>query len=58
MTAPVVLAKGSLLVAKRIVEVAEDNDIPVVQNIPLARAIFHTVEIDGEIPPQLYRGNC
>ena len=58
MTAPVVLAKGSLLVAKRIVEVAEDNDIPVVQNIPLARAIFHTVEIDGEIPPQLYRATA
>jgi flagellar biosynthesis protein FlhB len=54
MKAPRVLAKGSLLVAKKIVEVARNHQIPVVQNVPLARAMFHVVEIDQEIPPELY----
>jgi flagellar biosynthetic protein FlhB len=54
MAAPRVLAKGAHLVAERIVSLALSKSIPVVQNIPLARAIYRTVEIDQEIPPDLY----
>jgi flagellar biosynthetic protein FlhB len=54
MSAPKVLAKGAHHVAERIVGIARDNRIPVVQNIPLARAIYRTVEIDQEVPPELY----
>jgi len=54
MRAPVVLAKGARLVAERIVNIAEENEIPIVQNIPLARALYNTVEINQEIPPELY----
>lgn len=54
MAAPKVLAKGAHLVAQRIVKLARENNIPVIQNIPLARAIYRTVEIDEEIPPELY----
>jgi flagellar biosynthesis protein FlhB len=54
MTAPKVVAKGAHLVAFRIVDIAKEHGIPVIQNIPLARAIYRTVEIDQEIPPELY----
>lgn len=54
MNAPRLLAKGSYLQAQRIVDEARRHDIPVIQNIPLARAIYRTVEIDREIPPDLY----
>jgi flagellar biosynthetic protein FlhB len=39
---------------KKIVDLARENQIPVVQNIPLARAIFKTVEVEQQIPPDLY----
>ncbi len=54
MRAPVVLAKGAYRIAERIVEIAKENDVPVVQNIPLARALYNNVEIEQEIPPELY----
>ena len=54
MAAPRVLAKGAYLVAERIVKLAQANDIPVIQNIPLAQAIYRSVGIDQEIPPALY----
>lgn len=54
MKAPRLLAKGAHLVAERIVGLARQNNVPVIQNIPLARAIYRTVEIDTEIPPELY----
>jgi len=54
MNAPRVLAKGAYAVAQRIADIARENAIPVVQNIPLARALYRTVQIDGEIPPDLY----
>jgi flagellar biosynthetic protein FlhB len=54
MNAPRVLAKGAALVAQRIIQIAKDNSIPVVQNIPLAHAIYDNVEIEQEIPPELY----
>lgn len=54
MNAPVVLAKGAYLIAERIVQIARSHRIPVIQNIPLARALYKTVEIESEIPPELY----
>lgn len=54
MKAPVVLAKGELKIAERIVEIARENQIPVTQNIPLAWALHEAVEVDQEIPPDLY----
>lgn len=54
MKAPKVLAKGPYRVAERIVKIAKENNIPVVQNIPLARAIYKTIEIGQEISPDLY----
>jgi flagellar biosynthetic protein FlhB len=54
MRAPKVLAKGPYRVAERIVKIAKENQIPVVQNIPLARAIYKTIDIGQEISPDLY----
>ncbi len=54
MVAPKVVAKGANLVAFRIADIAREHQIPVVQNIPVARAIYSGVEIDQEIPPELY----
>ena len=55
MTAPVLLAKGLDLVAMRIREVADEHEIPIVENPPLARALYATVELDQEIPPEHYK---
>ena len=55
MNAPVCLAKGTDLIARKIREVAEAHNIPVVENPPLARALHGTVEIDQEIPQEHYR---
>jgi flagellar biosynthetic protein FlhB len=55
MNAPLCVAKGADLIAKRIREVAEANGVPVVENPPLARALHATVEIDQEIPQEHYR---
>lgn len=54
MKAPKVLAKGPYHVAEKIVQIARENHIPVVQNIPLARAIYKTIEIGQEISSDLY----
>lgn len=54
MKAPKVLAKGPYRVAERIVKIAKENNIPVVQNIPLARAIYKTIDVGHEISPDLY----
>src|SRR5579863_5744962 len=55
MNAPICVAKGVDLIARRIREIAEAHDIPVIENPPLARALHGTVEIDQEIPPEHYR---
>jgi flagellar biosynthetic protein FlhB len=55
MNAPVCVAKGADLIARKIREVAQQHDIPVIENPPLARALHGTVEIDQEIPPEHYR---
>jgi flagellar biosynthetic protein FlhB len=55
MIAPKVLAKGADYLALRIKEIAEQHDIPIVEDKPLARMLFKTVEIGGFIPVDLYR---
>lgn len=55
MNAPLCLAKGVDKVALRIREIATDNDVPIVENPPLARALHATVEIDDEIPAEHYK---
>jgi flagellar biosynthetic protein FlhB len=55
MNAPICLAKGADLIARKIREIAEANDIPIVENPPLARALHGTVELDQEIPQEHYR---
>lgn len=52
---PLVLAKGADLVAKRIKEIAKENNIEIVENKPLARTLYYTVDIGQEIPPELYQ---
>jgi flagellar biosynthesis protein FlhB len=54
MGAPVVVAKGQDLIAKRIRELAQENDIPIVENPPLARTLYRDAEIGREIPAALY----
>lgn len=53
--APLVLAKGKDLIALKIREIAEQNDIPVVVDRALARTLYEGVEIDQTIPPEFYR---
>ena len=55
MNAPVCVAKGVDLIARKIRDVAREHDVPVVENPPLARALHGTVEVDQEIPPEHYR---
>lgn len=53
--APMVLAKGADILAARIKEKAKEFDIEIVENKPLARALYYTVEIGDEVPPELYQ---
>ena len=53
--APVVLAKGEDFLAQKIKEVARENNIEIYENKPLARALYQSVEVGEEIPPELYQ---
>jgi flagellar biosynthetic protein FlhB len=55
MNAPICLAKGLSATALKIRKVVEEHDIPVVENPPLARALYAVVEIDEEIPAEHYK---
>ena len=55
MSAPKLVAKGADFLAQRIREVAEENEVPLVENPPLARALYASVELDQEIPPEHYQ---
>ena len=55
MNAPTLVAKGQDFMALRIRQIATENDVPIVENAPLARALYATVELDKEIPPQHYK---
>jgi flagellar biosynthetic protein FlhB len=54
MRAPRVVAKGSMLIAQRIVEIAREASVPVLRTPPLARALFTHSEVGQEIPGPLY----
>ena len=51
---PVVVAKGQDYLAQRIKETAKENRVRIVENKPLARMLYHNVEIGEQIPPELY----
>ena len=53
--APIVVAKGADYLAGRIREVAKENKIEIVENKPLARMLYHNVELGEQIPPELYQ---
>jgi flagellar biosynthesis protein FlhB len=55
MESPQLIAKGSELFAKKIIEIAREHGIPVIENPPVARAIFRIVEVNASIPPELYK---
>src|SRR5690606_21038112 len=54
-SAPVCLAKGVDAVALRIRDLAREHDVPIVENPPLARALFASVEIDETIPAEHFK---
>lgn len=54
MIAPTVVAKGVDLVAQKIKEVAAENSVPIMENKPLAQALYHEVEIGDTIPEKFY----
>jgi flagellar biosynthetic protein FlhB len=55
MTAPEVVAKGRNYLAARIRKRAIENQVPIIENPPLAQALYKSVEVGQEIPPHLYR---
>jgi flagellar biosynthetic protein FlhB len=54
-SAPVLLAKGLDYIAQQIKEIAKENNIPIVEDPPLARAIYFNTETDREIPENLFK---
>ncbi len=55
MQAPICLAKGVDAIALKIRSVAGEHDVPIVENPPLARALYATVQLDEEIPTEHYQ---
>jgi flagellar biosynthetic protein FlhB len=53
--APMVIAKGKDLIAQKIKETAKENKVPIVENKPLAQALYKSVEIGEKIPSELYK---
>lgn len=54
-SAPIVIAKGADRIALKIKEIAKDNNVPIIEDKPLARLIYEKVDIDGEIPMDMYQ---
>ena len=55
MPAPKLVAKGADIIAKRIREIAEQHKVPIVENPPVARALYAAVEVDEMVPPEHYK---
>lgn len=53
--APVLIAKGADYLAQKIKDAAKEYNIPIVENKPLARMLYYNVDLDSEIPPELYQ---
>lgn len=54
MDTPLVVAKGARLIAEKIKQIAVEHDIPIVENAPLARALYKSVEVGMVIPPEFF----
>lgn len=55
MQSPTLTAKGTELIAKQIIEIAVRHNVPVIDNPPVARALFRMVDLNQQIPPELYK---
>ena len=55
MDSPMLIAKGTELNAKKIIDIAKENNVPVIENPPVARALFKLCDINQPIPPELYK---
>lgn len=55
MQAPVVVAKGADLIAEKIRDIARENDVPLVENKPLAQVLYKMVKVNNAVPEDLYR---
>lgn len=55
MESPTLIAKGTELIAKKIIKIAREHNIPVIENAPVARALFKMVDLNRQIPPELYK---
>lgn len=54
MAAPQIIAKGTALIAERIMEIAKENNVPILEAPPLARALYRHADVGDEIPHRLY----
>lgn len=54
-SAPIVIAKGADVLAMKIREIAKENEIPMIENVPLARMLYREVEVEQEIPAEMYQ---
>lgn len=57
-TAPRVIAKGIDFIAIKIKEIARSNDIPIIENPSLARALFEQIELEEEVPKKFYKATA
>ena len=55
MDSPMLTAKGSELIAKQIIQIAEEHQVPIIDNAPVARALYRMVDVNQLIPPELYK---
>lgn len=55
MASPMLIAKGTELIAKKIIKIAREHSIPVIENAPVARALYKMVDLNQQIPPELYK---
>jgi flagellar biosynthetic protein FlhB len=58
MSAPTVVAKGARLLAEKIKQIARDAGVPIVENKPLARALYASVDVGGLVPAELYKATA
>jgi flagellar biosynthetic protein FlhB len=55
MEAPTVIAKGERLIAQQIKKIARENNVPMIENKPLAQALFKACQVGKAVPPELYK---
>ena len=55
MQAPIVVAKGADFIAEKIRDIARENDIPIIENKPLAQVLYKIVKVNSMVPEDLYR---